>query len=228
MPASDNLLLHEDILLLALRDDKGTIASGSMYSYALGGALLAELMLDGNLALMGDGKKQKVVVTSDRLRGEPVLDECLERVRDDKKSRAAKDWVMKFANLKDLKHRVAEPLVRRGILREEDAKILLVFNTKKYPEADPRPERRLIERMRLAIFTDTRDVSPRLVSLISLAHHTNLLKNVFEKRELKDREERLKTLSEGSVCGDASKAAVEAVQAAVMVAVMVPTITAST
>ena len=228
MPASIELRLQEEILLLALRDQEGTIETGSMYSYALGGALLAELLVDGNLSLMGSGKKQKVVMTSDRLLGEPVLDECLARVREDRKSRSPRDWVMKFAGLKDLKDRVAEPLVRRGILRQEDARRLLFFSQKKYPEVDPRPEQRLIERMRLAIFTDTQDVPPRLVSLISLAHHTNLLKNVFEKRELKDRRDRLKALTEGSVCGDASKAAVQAVQAAVMVAVMVPTITAST
>ena len=41
----DRLTLHEEILLLALRDEEGTIASGTNYSYALGGAILAELIL---------------------------------------------------------------------------------------------------------------------------------------------------------------------------------------
>ena len=44
MSANHSLFLHEEILLLALRDEEGTIA-GAMYQYAIGGALLAELLL---------------------------------------------------------------------------------------------------------------------------------------------------------------------------------------
>jgi hypothetical protein len=45
MTRSDPLWLHEEILLLALRDKEGTFASGSHHRHALGGAILAELLL---------------------------------------------------------------------------------------------------------------------------------------------------------------------------------------
>ena len=46
MSDRENLHLHEQLMLLALRDEKGTLESkASMYSFALGGALLAELSL---------------------------------------------------------------------------------------------------------------------------------------------------------------------------------------
>ena len=39
-----DLHLHEQLMLLALRDDKGTLESrATMYAYALGGAILSEL-----------------------------------------------------------------------------------------------------------------------------------------------------------------------------------------
>jgi len=41
------LHLHEEILLLVLKDKDGTVASGTWSSLALGGAVLAELMLEG-------------------------------------------------------------------------------------------------------------------------------------------------------------------------------------
>lgn len=38
MTADRNLYLHEEIMLLALRDKEGTVASGTMYNFAIGGA----------------------------------------------------------------------------------------------------------------------------------------------------------------------------------------------
>ena len=43
------LRLHEEVLLLALKDDKGT-PYAAQYGLALGGAVLAELLLDLELA----------------------------------------------------------------------------------------------------------------------------------------------------------------------------------
>ena len=41
MQYTDNLFLYEEIMLLALKDEEGTIASGTMYNYADGGAIIA-------------------------------------------------------------------------------------------------------------------------------------------------------------------------------------------
>ena len=39
------LRLYEDVMLLALRNDKGTTAGGVMYAQAVGGALLAAWLI---------------------------------------------------------------------------------------------------------------------------------------------------------------------------------------
>ena len=41
-----SLLLHEQIVLLALRDDKGTPESGTWNNLAVAGAIVAELLLE--------------------------------------------------------------------------------------------------------------------------------------------------------------------------------------
>jgi len=51
MTIQTNLFLHEEIMLLALRDEEGTIASGTMYQYAIGAAVLAELLLNKRIAV---------------------------------------------------------------------------------------------------------------------------------------------------------------------------------
>lgn len=218
------LHLHEEIMLLALRDEEGTVEFGSMYGYALSGAILAELLLAGRIAAE-EGKKKLVNLVSDEPFGEPVIDECLKKIATAKRRAAPQNWVHSFASLKNLHHRIAQGLCDRGILRADEDKVLLIFRRKVYPEINPQPERRLIERLRKAIFSDSARVDPRTTILISLANGANLLRIPFDKKELKKRKRRIEQLTNGELMGKATKQAVEAAQAAVMVACILPAIT---
>jgi hypothetical protein len=123
---------------------------------------------------------------------------------------------------------VAEGLCRRGVLRADEGKVLLIFTRKLYPEVDPGPEREIIGRLRRAIFTETKEVEPHTVVLLSLAKSADLLKIVFDRKKLKSRKKRIDKIVNGEIIGKATKEAVQAVQAAVMVAVIMPAIMAST
>jgi len=81
----NTLFLHEEILLLALRDEEGTIASGTMYQYAIGAAMLAELLLSKRIEVEQSGKRKLVNLVSSTLLGEPLIDECLEKVASAKR-----------------------------------------------------------------------------------------------------------------------------------------------
>jgi len=224
----NTLFLHEEILLLALRDEEGTIASGTMYQYAIGAAILAELLLSKRIEVEQSGKRKLVNLVSPSLLGEPLIDQCLEKVISAKRRAVLQTWVSRFAGVKNLKHRVARQLCRRGILRTDEDKVLLLFTRKIYPEVNPGPERELIGRLRYAIFTDAGDIDPRTVVLLSLANSTGLLKVVFDKKKLKGRKARIKQIVNGEITGKAATEAIQAMQAAVMVAVIMPTIMTTT
>lgn len=221
------LYLHEEIMLLALRDEKGTVELGSMYGYALGGAILAELLLEGRIAVE-EGKKKLVNLVSDQLFGEPVIDECLQKIVTAKRRASPQSWVQRFASLKKLHHRIALGLCDRGILRADEGKVLLIFSRKIYPEINPQPERRLIERLRKVIFGESPRVDSRTTILLSLAKSAGLLNIPFGRRELKQRKERIEQVVNGDLMGKATADAIEAVQAAIMVACIIPAITATT
>jgi Golgi phosphoprotein 3 len=222
------LYLHEEILLLALRDEEGTIASGTMYQYAIGAALLSELLLSKRIEVEQSGKRKLVNIVSMIPLGEPLIDECLEKVTNAKRRAVIQTWVSRFAGIKNLKHRVAQQLCRRGILRADEDKILLIFTRKIYPQVNPEPERELIERLRYAVLSNADDIDPRTIVLLSLANSTGLLKMAFNKKELKERKVRIKKIVNGEITGQAAAEAIQAMQAAVMVACIMPTlITAS-
>lgn len=220
-PRSDTLFLHEEVLLLALRDKEGTIAAGSTYQFAIGGALLAELLFRDRVRLDQTSKKRLVEIVDVKSIGEELLDECLAAVENAKRRATSQTWVEKFARVKRLKYRLAGQLRERGIVTRNEDKILGIFTRTTYPEADPGPERRLIDRLSKAILLDSDSVDPRTVVLLSLAFYAGLLNGVVGKKELKARKARIKQIIEGDVTGTAVKEAIEAMHAAVAVAAMV-------
>ena len=224
MNRKDRLSLPEEIMLLALQDEKGTTGMESMYPYAIGGAVLAELLMSQRLRL-DSSKKKTALIASAKPLGDPLLDDCLALVQKAKKPASAQTWVTKFAGTKNLKHRLAMRLCDKGILKADEDKVLLIFSRKIYPEINPEPEQELVERLRRAIFRDTDHLDPRTVVLVSLAKSAGLLTMVFDKKDLKARKDRIERIIEGDTLGTATQEAIEAVKAAIFVACMLPVIT---
>jgi len=224
MPKRDRLTLYEEILLLALKNEKGTTALEGHHDLAMGAAILAELLLLGRIQVQQEKKRRFAVVSTDKPTGDSLLDECLGRIGESKKRQQLKTWVSRFSHTKKLKRRVAVQLCRKGPLRESEDRVLFIFKRTVFPELDPRPERALVERLRRAIFEETRRVEPRTTVLLALAFHADLLKNAFAKKELKSRKKWIESLTGADVVGAATKEAVQAAEAAAaMVAIGVAT-----
>jgi hypothetical protein len=226
MSDTKGMHLYEELMLLSLRDNEGTIETGAWYHQAVAGAILAELLLQKRI-YVGEHKDAVVELLDYTPVGDPLMDECLEQVRDEEKPRSLAKWLSRFSNIHDLKHRVAAGLVQRGILRADEDKVLLIFTRKIYPEIDHVPERELIDRLRSAVFEDAPVLDPRTIVLVALAHRTGLLAVTFGRKELKPRKERLDRIASGELIGKVAKEVIEAVQTAVIAASVVPTITAS-
>ena len=242
MPSSrHDLHLHEQLLLLVLRDRKGTVDyRAGFYNLAMGGAILAELALAGVIRIEESKKAFVEVMPGTSRPRDEIMADALERVRNSRRRRRASAWVSTFGGLKRLRHRTALGLCRRGILRTRESQILLVFTRKLYPTIDPGPERRLLAGMREAVMSEG-EIEAGLGVVLSLAHATGSLRIHFERKELKARKARLKAIAAGEpftagagapaiAAQNAVKAAVAAAQAAVaatQAAVVAATIAAS-
>ena len=226
MPDLNHLFLYEEIMLLALRNEKGTVATG--YSeHAVGGAVLAELLLDGRIAI-DDTRKQLVDIHSADPTGDPIIDECMERMTTSKRRASLKTWVSRLAGTKNLRHDVARQLCNRGIVRADESTVLFMFTRKVYPEINPVPERKIVERLRAAIFSDVIRLDPRTVVLISLANGVDLLGATFGRKEIRTRKQRIEQIINGEMTGKATREVIAACQTAAMVAVIMSASIAST
>jgi Golgi phosphoprotein 3 len=221
------LPLYEEILLLALDDSEGTTSGSGFYCNAMGGAILAELAMTGAITITDDKNKKVVFGRKDGL-DDPILEECRTMVEEEKKTKKAAEWVMKFSSLKDLKNRGARQLVDKGILTEDTSTVLRIFKRTIFPEVDGGPEKELRERMKKAIFTSSTNLEARTVIIIALAQAAGMLHKIFPKKKLKERKKRLEQLTSGQLAGKATKEAVQAVQAAIMVTTVMPAVFAAT
>ena len=220
------LFLYEEIMLLALRDEEGTISTGYA-EYVIAGAILAELLLERRISVE-DTRKQLVAVQNRKSTGDPILDECLGRIAAAKRRGSLQTWVSRLAGTKCLRHKVARRLCDRGILRADEDKVLFIFKRRIYPELDPLPEKKIIDRLRTAIFTNRDRLDPRTVVLVSLANGGDLLNQTFGRKEVKARKQRLEHIVNGELTGKATKEVIAACQTAVMVAAIMPAMMVTT
>lgn len=218
------LRLHEEVMLLSLRGKKGTIEMGAWYHQAVGGAVLAELALDGRVRFAPRGRKSLVKVVSQERVGDMLVDEWLGRIAADEKTRQVGHWVAKIAGTKDLKGRIARGLARRGVVRVDEDKVLLLFTREVYPELDPEPERELRERLRAAVLEERGEVDPRTSVLLSLMKGTGLLELVFDKRERKAKKARIEAIVNGEACGKAARDLVAQMHVIIVTACVIPAI----
>jgi len=219
------LHLYEELLLLALRDDKGDVPGSAWCKQAIAGALLAELMLEERLSLSADGKTVQVCKTDPM--GDALLDESLALVRDQEKPWSLEKWMAKYASFSKLAERAAQGLCEKGVLSEKRSRVLWIFESCKFPELNHEPERLLLERLERTIFSDSKDVDARMRITLSLADKTGLLALHFDKNELKARREHLDALLEDEDLGLFAKRAIEAITAAIMVSTIIVPIVAT-
>jgi hypothetical protein len=199
---SVDLLLPEQVLLLALRDRDGGLMRGTLSRQALAGAVLAELTLAGRVMMRRPGGA--VTVRDDAPMDDPLLDDCLGMIAETRRS--ARTWFLRFSVAGDLRHRVAEGLVRRGILRTEK-RIL----GRRYPEVAREPELRVHDRLYAAVFDDEDYPSPRTIVLLSIAHSTGLFEKIFGELDA-DRRLRVEILVEDEVTHALTKELVTAMK----------------
>ena len=224
---TDKLFLHQQLLLLAIRDGEGTFHTG-MYRYAVGGAMVSELLIQQRI-VANDDKKQIVAIVDDSSTGDEILDELLGLIAGAKKNRGMQHWVSKAALLPKLQHRLAQQLCHLGILQQDEKKVLWLFTQQIYPELDGTVEDGIRARMAKVMFDEQANPDARTAVLIALGLHAGLLRFNFAKDELSQHRVRIKNIANGDVLATgATQATIQAVQAAAVMATILPAMTAAT
>jgi len=194
------LTVAEEIFLLALDNSRGVIKPVTPFAldYALGAALLMELELCDRI----DTDLEILKVVSTAPVGDPLLDETLLELQQNTEAKPTSFWLERLTiRTKHIEERVLAQLIRKGILKQENRRILWVFEIHRYPLIDDREVKEVRARLRELILGD--DIpDPRDVVLISLGNACRLLDDLFTPEE-KDRvRSRIAALARLDLIGD--------------------------
>ncbi len=211
---SQELLLHEEVLLVALHDDKGTAPQPNT-DLAVAASVLHELLRAGRLAIVPDKKKSLVEVADATPTGEEVLDEALGWIGEGK-TRRLEWWVERLGAKPALRHMTARGLVDRGVLEVTEGG-LFGLGSDRYPERDGAPEAGIGARVGQAVLTDGY-VDDRTRTLVVVLDAADLLTRTVERKALRGRKARLAELREGDQIGGALSEVLEAMHVAIVAA----------
>lgn len=223
--AGMELLLAEQLLLLALDDLKGS--SGVTWGGDSG--LAAALLLDlGRQDLLRVDDEQRLQPVDGPAPEHPVLAQAQRAVLASDSRRDARTWVIRLQrDLGPLQTRVARGLVERGVLSEERVRMLGIFPSTRYPTADLEPERRL-RRDLTQVLVDGRRPTEQEALLVGLLHPLGLVDDVVPGNDRLAARRRAQQIGAQGLTGNAVREAVAGLQAAVVIgAVIVPISTGS-
>ncbi len=206
------LSLPEELLLLALNEEKGTFSwsVSSKLPYVLAGALLMELILRKRLVV----EPKRLEVLDRAPTGEPLLDSILKAIDSSKKVRAGAFWIGKIrGRIKPMKLALLGELVDKGVLHSEEYRVLGIFPTTRYPSQDDRPKKTLISDIRSLILR--REVPDlRQTMLIALVYTGGLMPMLFDKEERRDAREQVQKIAKSLSITREIKKAIQWAQAA--------------
>ncbi len=211
------LNLAEELLLLALKDEKGSFAMGkNIFQIAAAGALLMELLIEERISVF----EKKVVVNNPSIHSDPFLNEALLILQSAKKPRKVKDWVQILnSKMKGLIQNLLDSLVAKGILKHEEGKILWVFPDHRFPTDDAGPEQGIRQDIYDVVLAGS-SPDPRTATLISLILSCDLTNEIFEKPDRSAAKKRMKKIAKEFKDASPVHHAIAEAQAAVAVTVV--------
>ncbi|MCD7049568.1 GPP34 family phosphoprotein [Rhodococcus sp. BH2-1] len=220
-------LIAEDLLLLLLDDESGDpLVDGTRLPRVLAGAVLLELALDGYVTPADQGEdveRGRLAVRRMEAPADPILGHALGVVADARRPMKPEAAIEKLDS--EVRAAVFERVIDRGWVRESRRKVLGIFPSKVWPPVDESHERGVRHELS-GVLVEGLDPTPRAAALISLLSAVDAAAKVFPDTDRKMIRKRAKEIADGEWAGAAVRKAVDAINSAVFVAVMVPAMTA--
>jgi len=220
--------IYEEILMLVLNTEKGTVIPG-YYDFSGAGAVLAELILNGCISVDGS-KKQLVKVHSITPKSSSVLTECFERIKSADKPVSLKRWVYRLGTMKKLRYKMLSELCSKGILIEKEQKYLKFFTRRIYKSQDSRIREEIVTKLRDFTVDGVTSGKPdkRTVILLSILFNSGLLGTFLNRKEIKKYKKQIAIITSGEITGKEVKKIISAYQSVLAAAAAAPAIFAGT
>ncbi|MFE6697507.1 GPP34 family phosphoprotein [Streptomyces sp. NPDC057718] len=210
--------LAEEIMLLSLDDESGAVRERQACQSAVAGGVVLDLVLAGRVSV----DQGRITVVDTAPTGDRLLDDRLRMidiwVAGKRKPPKVTEWLTKDS--RKAVEAAVQALRERGLVSEEQRKVLGLFPVRRFPEADGTVERELRARLEGLVL---RHVQPddRSAGLVALLHGAKLHRLAFPGLPRREVIPKMREISEGQWAGDSVRKAIQEMQAAMAAVVLV-------
>lgn len=181
MATASPLSLTEELVLVALDDESGHLMT--LLPFSLETAMAAALLMDLTLAGRIDTDADHLFVLSSAPTGHPILDELLTTIVNEPHPLSSAQWLRRLAVPgPELRDRVLEQLVQRGVLKSVEKRWLWVFTTRAYPPTSGLEEREVKSRV-MTLLNNDEIPNARDAMLIGLLRATGIMERLLSESE---------------------------------------------
>jgi Golgi phosphoprotein 3 len=178
------LTLFEELLMLSIHEAKGTFIGSTVDRLKPGlvGAILAELALSGKIQTTSNHRLQLCDDSQTQLE---LFNEALSALKESEKERKFGYWINTLSQSKEkFRKQVVEGLIQKGIVTQEDDRLLWVIPSPLQTEVKASAKYQVIQRLRGCVLA-SENIQPRDIILLSLVRACGLLDLVFLRDERK-------------------------------------------
>jgi golgi phosphoprotein 3 len=207
------LTFAEELLLLSHDATSGHFRPQiptPLLNTALAGAALMELAIRDRI----DTDLESLTVIDRTPTNDPVLDKVLTEIAAHPGDHTAGQWLDHLRAIGPAIRDIAiARLVARGILRQQDGRLLWVFGVRRYPVMDAQPLQEVEQRITALLQSD--DIpDPRDIVIIGLADATGLLQQVLSHEQYEKSRVRIRQIAQLDIIGQATRTLMEDLEAA--------------
>ena len=209
-----NLTLVEEILLLLLDEEKGTLPTVPQLTLhiVVAGAVLMELAINNKI----DNDLKELKVLDHTPLGEEIVDQFLRKMQQEPNKQEIKYWINLIADDgAKIVEQAFDRLVDRGILGETEKKFLWVMTTRTYPMLDGTVERACKLRIMNILYTDEIP-DPKDVVIIALVDACDMFRILLGPTELANVRPRINAVSRLDLIGLATSKLIQDIQVALV------------
>ncbi len=209
-----SLTLVEEILLLLLDDEKGTLPPVPQLTlhFVLAGGVLMELAINNRI----DNHIDTLEIVSEEPLNIPILDQYLSKICHNPDQQDVKYWINAIADdgstIVDLGFK---SLVERGVLGESEKRFLWVMKTRAYPMVDGAVEREVKLRIMNILYSDEIP-DQRDVVIFCLMDACDMFRTLLGPVELNRMRGRISDVSKLDLIGQATTKMIREIQVALV------------
>ncbi len=187
------LTLYEELLLLAIHEDKGTVIRDTQEGLkpGLAGAILAELAFAGKISTVNN---HRLKLVDNKPTEDPILDRAISILAESEKERKFVYWLNNLNSKPEkLARQVTDSLVEKQIFTQEDDRLLWVIPSPMHPESKATVKYSVVRLLR-GIVLAQEEPHPREIAFLSLVCACDFLDLLFLRDERKAASQRINEL----------------------------------